>query len=375
MTVFSLILIRGFKITVMKKCRSHFTAVFVFALLVLSGEACGQQKQISKGTVKRIKVHSNLLEGNLSGDSPDRYVSVYLPASYLASSTKRYPVVYFLHGYTDDDAKFYGFKKHWMVLPPILDTVFSSDADHEMIVVTPDAYTLFQGSMYSNSITTGNWEDFVAKELVAYIDSHYRTIAQKESRGLCGHSMGGYGALRIGEKNPDVFSTVYLLSPCCLNSSPISMETLPPNFLHADSIKTKEEIQKADFFTKAILASAAAWSPNPTNPPFYVDLPVKDGKLQPVVLQKWDANRPLNNLDQYIFNIKKLTAIGFDAGTRDVAIAESIKTLDSEFNKYGIKHSFEIYEGDHINRVAERIEKKMLGFFSENLSFEQRKKK
>jgi len=205
---------------------------------------------------------------------------------------------------------------------------------------------------------------------VSYIDSHYRTIPQKESRGLCGHSMGGYGALRIGEKNPDVFSAVYLLSPCCLSSSSmLSRETIPAPFLHAESIKTTEEFQKADFFTKALFASAAAWSPNPLNPPFYLDLPVKDGKLQPQVMQKWDANRPLNNLDQYIYNIRKLRAIGFDAGDKDMDIAESIKTLNNELNRYGIQHSFEIYEGDHINHVAKRIEKKMLQFFEENLSF------
>jgi S-formylglutathione hydrolase FrmB len=332
-----------------------------------------QQKPIAKGTVQRIKVHGKSLEGNLSGDSADRHVSVYLPASYKTKPTKRYPVVYFLHGYTDDDAKFYGFKKHWMTLPPVLDTTFAKDQAHEMIVVTPDAYTRFQGSMYSNSATTGNWEDFIAKELVGYIDSHYRTIAKKEGRGLCGHSMGGYGALRIGERNPDVFSAVYLLSPCCLNSSPTPPQTIPPSFLRADSIRTIEEVLKADFGVKALFASAAAWSPNPTNPPFFIDLPVKDGKLQPAILQKWDANRPLNNLDQYIFNIKKLKAMGFDAGARDTRIAESIKTLDQELSKYGIKHFFEIYEGDHINRVSERIQTKMLKFFSENLSFEQTK--
>jgi len=356
----------------MKKSGFLLPVILVFIQLIFSTQTIGQGA-VSKGTVQRIKVHSKLLEGNLSGDSADRYVSVYLPASYTTGSARRYPVVYFLHGYTDDDAKFYGFKKHWMVLPPILDTVFSKDAAHEMIVVTPDAYTRFQGSMYSNSVTTGNWEDFVAKELVAYIDNHYRTIAKKESRGLCGHSMGGYGALRIGEKNPDVFSSVYLLSPCCLISTP-APQPLPPAFLRMDSIKTIADFQKADFFTKALFASAAAWSPNPANPPFYVDLPVKDGQLQPAVLQKWDANRPLNNLDQYIFNIKKLRAIGFDAGTRDVSIAGSIKQLDAELNKYGIKHAFELYEGDHINRVAERIEKKMLGFFAGSLSFGQERK-
>jgi S-formylglutathione hydrolase len=352
----------------MKRCITHIKSVLFLLLLAFSLPSSAQQ-QIAKGTVQRIKVHGKLLEGNLSGDSADRYVSVYLPADYSSNPKKHYPVVYFLHGYTDDDAKFYGFKKHWMVLPPILDTVFAHDPSHEMIVVTPDAYTLFQGSMYSNSITTGNWEDFVAVELVGYIDRHYRTIAKKESRGLCGHSMGGYGALRIGEKNPGIFSSVYLLSPCCLVSLPAPTDNIPASYLRADSVKTVEEFQKADFFIKVLFASAAAWSPNPTNPPFYLDLPVKNGKLQQEVLQKWDANRPLNNLDQYIYNIKQLKAIGFDAGNRDVSIAGSIKILDSVLNNYGIQHSFEIYDGDHINHVADRIENKMLGFFEKNLVF------
>lgn len=350
----------------MKKFAAHFIIAFLLLLTLFPLHNFAQQK----GSVQRIKVHSNLLKGNLSADSADRYVSVYLPASYSKNAKKRYPVVYYLHGYTDDDAKVYGLKKHWMILPNILDTVFSQDPAHEMIVVTPDAYTLFQGSMYSNSITTGNWEDFIARELVSYIDSHYRSIATKESRGLCGHSMGGYGALRIGEKNPNVFSAVYLLSPCCLSSSPVvSTETLPAPFLRLESIQTTADFQKADFFTKALFASAAAWSPNPLNPPFYLDLPVKDGKLQPQVLQKWDANRPLNNLDQYIYNIKQLKAIGFDAGDKDRDIAESIRTLDRELSKYRIQHSFEIYEGDHINRVAQRIENNLLQFFEKNLSF------
>jgi S-formylglutathione hydrolase len=350
----------------MNKISNFFLIIVLTALIIISSIKLSAQ-QINKGTVERIKVHGKLLEGNLDGDSVDRNVSVYLPASYKKNSTRRYPVVYFLHGYTDNDAKFYGFSKHWMTLPPILDTVFAEGKTNEMIVVTPDAFTRFQGSMYSNSITTGNWEDFIAKELVAYMDSHYRTIAKAGSRGLAGHSMGGYGALRIGQKNPNVFSSIYLLSPCCLNSQNVSNQ-IPSNFLRADSIKTIAEFEKTDFGTKTVFASAAAWSPNPTLPPFYIDLPVKNGMLQPMVLAKWNANRPLNTIDQYITNIKQLKAVAFDAGTRDQSIAASIKTLDEELNKYGIRHFFEIYEGDHINRVAERIETKMLRFFSDNLS-------
>ena len=69
---------------------------------------------------------------------------------------------------------------------------------HELIIVMPDAYTKFAGSMYSSSVVTGDWESFVAKDLVSYIDSRYRTIASAASRGLAGQSMGGDGVLRIG---------------------------------------------------------------------------------------------------------------------------------------------------------------------------------
>src|SRR5688572_17201189 len=151
----------------MNKISSYIFISLVSAIIFFAPiPVIAQQKQITKGTVVRVKVHGKLLEGNLDGDSADRNVSIYLPASYQKNTTRRYPVVYFLHGYTDDDAKFYGFSKHWMTLPPILDTAFAKGTANEMIVVTPNAYTRFHGSMYSNSITTGNWEDFIAKELV-----------------------------------------------------------------------------------------------------------------------------------------------------------------------------------------------------------------
>lgn len=319
------------------------------------------------GRVERIKVHGKKLEGNLAGDSADRYVSVYLPASYSKNTTRRYPVVYFLHGYTDSDDKYLGSARHWMKMKPVLDSVFAAKGAQEMIIVMPNAYTRYQGSMYSSSITTGNWEDYVAQELVAYIDKHYRTIAKAGSRGLTGHSMGGYGAFRIGEKNPSVFSSVYLMSPCCL-TQPLTPD-MPPASLRIDSIQTFEDVEKAPFGIKIFFASAAAWSPNPQRPPLYIDLPVKDGKIDSLVVAKWMANRPLITLDQYISNLKKLKALAFDAGDRDRGIAASIKELDVQLNKYGVKHTFEIYEGDHVNRIAERMATHMLVFFSNNLSF------
>jgi len=336
--------------------------------LVISSLVHGQANVNLKGSVERIKVHGKLLEGNLSGDSPDRDVSVYLPPSYKKESNRKYPVVYFLHGFTDDDAKWYGFQKHWINLPEILDSVFMAGGAKEMIVVTPNAFTRFEGSMYSNSVTTGNWEDYIAKELVRYIDAHYRTIANVKSRGLAGNSMGGYGTMRIGEKHPEIFCSLYLLSPCCM---------LPGNYMPDDpdaikrleSVKSPEDVKNADFSTKIVFASAAAWSPNPKNTPLYLDLPVKDGIPQPMVQARWWSNLPIATIDQHISGISKLKALAFDAGDKDEHIAQAIKMLDSILNNYNIKHMYEQYEGDHVNRIEERIEKKMLKFFSDNLSF------
>jgi S-formylglutathione hydrolase len=315
------------------------------------------------GTVERIKVHGKALEGNLEGDSPDRDVSIYLPPSYARERDRRYPVIYLLHGYTDSDDLWFGAKPHFINVPVITDRALASGA-RELIIVMPNAYTAYQGSMYSSSATTGDWEAFITRDLVSYIDSHYRTIPEAASRGLAGHSMGGYGTVRIGMKNPDVFSSLYILSPCCMTAN-IS----PPRSAKAETIHSAADLATADFGTKAQVASAAAWSPNPKNPPLFFDLPYKDGELQPAVVAKWAANAPLAMIDQYILNLRKIHAIAMDAGDKDEPIASTVRTLDQILTSYDIPHAFEIYPGNHVSGIAERVETKALPFFSKNLSF------
>jgi S-formylglutathione hydrolase len=336
-------------------------------LLVLSLGAglIFSQPSAPKGSVERIKVHGKALEGNLEGDSPDRDVSIYLPPSYQTARNRRYPVVYMLHGFTDSDEKWFVTPNHWINFPAVLDKALAGGS-REMIIVMPNAFTRFQGSMYSNSATTGNRDEFVARELVAYIDSHYRTVANAASRGLAGHSMGGYGTIRIGMQHPDVFSSIYALSPCCLAPNDAFFQGRGAN-PRAEAVHSFEEVDKADFGTKAALASSAAWSPNPKNPPLYLDLPYQDGVIRPEIAAKWMANTPLAMLEQYIPNIKKLHAIAFDAGAQDAGIAATVKTLDAILIRYDIPHTFEIYEGTHTSHVADRIEAKTMPFFSKNL--------
>ena len=322
-----------------------------------------------KGTVERVKVHGASLEGNLIGDSADRDVSIYFPPGYQTEPNRRYPAIYFLHGFTSSDTRWFSPTEGWMHVPTVMDKAFAQSGTREMIIVVPNAYNTFQGSMYSTSLTIGDWEGFITRDLVSYIDSHYRTIPRKESRGLAGHSMGGYGAMRIGMKYPEVFSSIYLLSPCCMWPY-MSREQGRDRGSPAESVKRVADIAKADFGTKAQLASAAAWSPNPDNPPLFIDLPTKDGELQPMVAAKWTANAPLAMVDQYVPNLKRLTAIAFDAGDQDTSIAASIRELDEMLNVYRIPHDYEIYKGDHTNGIVERVVTKMIPFFTGHLSFQ-----
>ncbi|HXR33068.1 MAG TPA: alpha/beta hydrolase-fold protein [Verrucomicrobiae bacterium] len=343
--------------------RTKYASLSLAAALIFVCWSCSAPP---KGTVERIKVHGKSLEGNLEGDSPDRNVSVYLPASYTTEKTRRYPVIYMLHGFTDSDDKWFGFTKHWINLPKVLDNAFRDHGTQEMILVMPNGFTRYQGSMYSNSVTTGNWEEFIVGELVPYIDAHYRTLPQAASRGLAGHSMGGYGTLRIGMQHPDVFSSFYALSACCMA---LPDDRILTESKKAEAVKDPAQVDQADFMTKAVLASAAAWSPDPQNPPMYLTLPTKDGQLQPAVAAKWHANDPLAMIDQNIANLRQLHGIAFDAGDRDDGITEHARDLDRILTNYHIPHQFAIYEGDHLNHIADRIETKLIPFFSANLSF------
>ena len=324
-----------------------------------------------KGTLQRVKVHGKSLEGNLMGESAEPEVSIYLPPSYGSERNRRYPVVYLLHGYTGTDLGYFTNNGGPRFLPAIAERVYGSNAAREMILVMPNGMNAYGGSMYSNSVTTGDWEGYIADDLVAYMDKNYRTIATRDARGLAGHSMGGYGTIRIGMKRPDVFSAIYALSSCCLNEGSVrGGRAGQPSA--AESIKTKEE-SRGNRGAQGTLARAAAWAPNPANPPLYLDLPTRNGEVVPAVAVKWAANSPVAMLDQYVPNLKKLKAIALDIGLQDGLIAGNRLLVDG-LTRFGIAHTFETYEGDHGNRIPQRLEEKVLPFFSKQLSFDQPKR-
>ena len=301
--------------------------------------------------------HSSAIDGNLEGNNARRKVLVVTPPGYDENSGKRYPVVYFLHGYwAPVEAQQQGFRLHEAVQA-------AAEAGNELIMVMPDGYSKLRGGFYSSSPTVGDYESFVAEDLVEWVDANYRTIAKRDSRGLAGHSMGGYGTARLAMKHPETFSSIYMMSACCLDPMPITAE-------QARQIEamTPEQIAAAQFGELAAVSTLATWSPDPTDEgvlKVYTGLK-EDGTLDPLVNYRLAANSPLVLLPQYLPALKSLEGFAMDIGDKDFLL-EGTRLFRAELDRFGIEYDFELYEGDHGNRIAERIRTEVLPFFGEHL--------
>lgn len=314
-------------------------------------------------------LHSRAIDGNLLGDSPDRTLLVYLPASYATNPRRRYPVLYLLHG-------FGGTERTWergFPIKPAMDSLVRAGTVREMIIVMPNGWNAYGGSFYTNSATIGNWDDFVATELVAYIDGKYRTLARPESRGLAGHSMGGYGAFAVGMRHAgDVYGAVYALSGCCTSFS--SKPGREDAWDAIAALTSRAGVARLDFFAKVNLALAAAFSPDPAAPPLFVSLPFvrRGGVLEavPAVITEWRAHAPLDMIPSHAAALKRLRGFMFDVGTSDQLVSvASLAAIDSALTAAGVRHTFETYDGDHTNHIALRLATRVLPFFSQTLDF------
>ncbi len=316
------------------------------------------------GQVVQITVHAASLERNHVQDSPDREVSIYLPPDY-DSATRRYPVVYLLHGYTGNDRGW--MDRSYVGMPEMMDRLLQRHAIEPMIIVMPNSFNRFGGSFYANSALSGNWEDFIARDLVSYIDAHYRTLPQVGSRGIAGHSMGGYGALRLGMEHPEVFSAAYGMSPCC---SYWNEKQDRDDVVTAERAKNLGAVFQAGFGPQFELALAAAFSPNLSNPPFGVDWPF-DAKGQPVpaIVAKWKANLLDAIAARYADGKQRLSALGFDIGRQDENpdLLSGARKLDQEMTQLGIAHQYSEYNGTHNSDIAKRMEDVVLPFMSKAL--------
>jgi len=205
--------------------RFSMTAVVVVLALTSVFSTPGSARQ-PKHPVHEM-VETRALNGSMLGDSAQQEILVFLPPSYYTSS-KRYPVVYFLHGYEESPSSLTEFKDTF-------DTLMTEGKSKEFIVAAVNGANKFGGGFYVNSPVSGNWEDFIVKDAVAFVDAKYRTLAAPESRAITGFSMGGFGAVNLGLRHPEVYSVVYALCPGLLTETGLAdaLKSWDPVFLQA----------------------------------------------------------------------------------------------------------------------------------------------
>jgi len=321
------------------------------------------------------------LDANLVDEPKKRDIFIYLPPSY-GDSTKRFPVVYYLPGY--GDSRMIGFN-----LPDSLDRLIENGKVNEMIVVVANGTNKLGGSFYVNSPVTGNWEDYIVKDVVGYVDAHYRTLAQAESRGITGHSMGGFGALNIAMHHPDVFSAVYSMSPGLFDenglaeSQMFSDENLIRSFVKYESGLATLPLEDArmEMLTSPqqfALSYGFAFAPNPDRHPPYFDYPFTevDGQLvrDDTIWKKWESGFGGIAVEtlQYKENFLKLKGIVVDYGNYDENewIPKGCVYFGEQLSAAGIPVKVEEYHGSHQSELGVRIRDFMLPYFSSILKFE-----
>ncbi|HYV97462.1 MAG TPA: alpha/beta hydrolase [Gemmatimonadaceae bacterium] len=326
------------------------TQVLVATALITGTQSGARAQQPAHGRLDSIVVHGASLEQNLVGNSPDRAVSVYLPPSY-DKSNRRYPVVYVLHGIMDSPR---AWTEPWgppnqpntgfATIQDLMDRGIANGTIAEMILVIPDAD---KSCHYTDSPVKGGWASFIAKDLVQYVDRTYRTVASSDSRALLGHSMGGHGAIKLAMVQPGVFSAVYAMNPSMLGwGGELSREN--PQLGELARVSTPQQIAGAGFYAQAIVGVGQCFSPNPAAP-LLMDIPF----VSPNAEARWTAQMPVYMAPRHAAELKALRGLRFDTAVQDeyTHIPITTRALSAVLDSMHVAHTFEIYEGDHRNRL------------------------
>ena len=243
--------------------------------------------------------------------------AVQLPPSYATAATRRYPVVYALHGLFENP----GFWER-RGLAPMLETLWQKGDVPEMVVVAVDG----DNSFFVDG-PAGRWEQMMSRDFVAHVESTYRVIPGRPGRGVLGISMGGYAALRMALAHPDLFRAVATHSAMLL-----------------EKIPTTEE-------------GAGRWH----MAAFYKVFGT------PIDAALWSANDPLALAAKA--DPKATPALYFDCGTEDrYGLFAGNRELHRRLEARGVAHEFGLYPGDHGYEYVHTVLDKSLRFLGRALA-------
>ena len=272
----------------------------------------------------------------------DMYYEIVLPPSYESNPDSTYPSIYFLHGF-GLDYSWYG------SVVSVFEDMMASGEIRESILIKPDGFVIpYLGSMYTNSDYNGQFEDYIVQDLISHIDGSYNTIDNSSYRAIMGHSMGGYGAVKLSVKFPELFQVA------ASHSGPIAIENVIPDLLPVLLAETGILGYQPWNGTVSLFmySASAAFSPDVDDWPYYVDLPVDYyGNVIDEVWDLWLGHDALTLAQENLANIQSIRFY-MDCGDQDDYLFYNHSTSFSEFlDEVNINHVYETYPGDHFTEV------------------------
>ena len=355
------------------------TVSLLLVFWLLSGIDGASRVFAQTGRFETTTFESPALAANVWGDPSQRSARVYLPPSYR-SSEKRYPVLYLLPGT--------GAPANMTNAAEVLGNANSLIRDRsmeEMIIVEVDDRAAHYGyGVYTNSAVQGNHADYVANDLVEHIDTTYRTVAGRDSRGVAGFSLGGRGTLTLAMQRSDVFGAAYAVgvSPLCFSRPECSEQLFEDTARFSEAgenywgitlakiVAEHAQVETPDQVPDDIdLSMAAAFSPNVDNPPLYVDFPyeLNEGlKVIPEIRDKWYQHDLLFMLDNHAKDLASLRGLVIEVGDKDLPLVPEHELFHQALTDAGVPHEFRTYPGGHLDLWSERFQL-AAQFFSDTL--------
>lgn len=312
---------------------------------------------MTQGTVVCLQHKSEILENNPLGDKHIRDLYVYLPPDY--EENKTFPTVYALTGFTGRGKMFLNDAAFAPNLAERLDKLINDGKIRPMIVVMPDCFTYYGGSQYINSSATGDYEDYLTREIVPFVDAEFQTIKHRNSRAVMGKSSGGYGALIMALRHSDLFGLACSTAGDCyfefvyfpgIAEGFHSIKGDPRGLMEKFHDETQRK-SKHDFAALNTIGMSACYSPNPESELGF-DLPfdLETGEIRSAVWARWLEHDPVRLVEKYAENLKSLKLFYIDAGTKDeFALDLGARILCDRLKKHNIPHVHEEFDDGHFN--------------------------
>ncbi|MDX6769719.1 MAG: alpha/beta hydrolase [Elusimicrobiota bacterium] len=322
------------------------------------------------GRLQLETLSSLVLKGNPLGDPRRREIPVYLPPSYGTVKTRRYPVLYYLHGFTGTGRGVVNHNPWKENLAERLDRLIVAGKAPEAILVMPDGFTFYGGSQWVNSTATGRYEDHLVDEVVAFIDDKYATVRAPEGRALFGKSSGGFGALSVVMRRPGVFAHAASHSGdmafdlCYGADAPKFVTELgrwndsPEKFVAA--FRASRDRGSLDHAVLNMVAMASCYSPNAKSKLGF-DLPFapRTGERDEAVWRRWLAFDPVAAAPARVKELKALKTLWFDAGRRDeFHLHIGARRFSALLKKLRVPHAYEEHELGHFD-MHERYDRSL----------------